>query len=55
MAENIKISQKVIHKLHLVQKFITEIYDGKQQYRPRIAFILNTLNDVITELKDNQD
>ena len=52
MAENIKVSQEIIHKLHLVQEFIADIDDGEKQYRSRIAFILNTLNDVITELKD---
>lgn len=55
MAKNIKVSQEIIDKLRLVEKFISDIYYGKQQYKPRIAFISNTLSDVIKELKGSQD
>lgn len=54
MVESSKVSQEIIQKLHLVQEFLDDVYDGKQQYRARIAFISNTLNDVIIELEDKQ-
>lgn len=54
MAESIKVSKEIINKLRLVQEFITAIYSGEQQYKPRIAFIASTLDDVITELKGKQ-
>jgi len=51
MVGDIKISQKIIDDLNLVQEFIDELYNGRQQYRDRMAFIANTLDDVIKELK----
>ena len=55
MAENIKVSQEIIDKLHLVEEFIGDIYMGKEPYKARIAFISNTLSDVMKELKGSQD
>ena len=51
MTKKSKINQGIINKLDLVQKFIDEIYFGKQQYKPPIVFISNTLNGIITDLK----
>lgn len=51
MAEGIKISQEIIDKLNMVQEFLDDLNSGRQQYRGRIAFIGNTLDDVIKELK----
>ena len=55
MAGDIKIIQESIDKLNIVQEFIDALYYGKQQYRERIAFIANTLNDIIKELKTIQE
>lgn len=52
MAEKIEISGEVIYKLQLVQEFITGLYFGRRYYKDRIVFILNTLDDVIKQLKD---
>ncbi len=54
MAENNKTNQELIHKLQLVQEFLGDLYAGRRQYRPRIAFISNTLDEVITQLQDKQ-
>ena len=51
MASDIKISQEIIDKLNMVQEFIDELYYGKQHHKPRIAFMTNTLSDIIKELK----
>lgn len=51
MAKQIKIRQEIIDKLRLVEEFIGKVYDGKKQYKSRIAYIANTLNDIITELE----
>jgi len=51
MVENTKVSREIINKLRLVEKFIDDLYFGKQQYKPRIAFIGNALSDVIAELE----
>lgn len=51
MAKNIKIDQRIIDKLNLVEEFIDDLYFGKEPYKDRIAFIANTLSDVINELK----
>ncbi len=51
MVGDIKISQELINKLNIVQEFIYVLYSGRQQYKDRIAFIANTLGDVIEELK----
>lgn len=55
MVGDIKISQELIDKLNMVQEFIDDLYSGKQQYRDRIAFIANTLDDVIKKLKTIQE
>jgi len=55
MVGDIKISQEILDKLNMVQEFIDDLYSGKQQYRDRIAFIANTLDDVIKELKTIQE
>lgn len=51
MAKNIKIDQRIIDSLNLVEEFINDLYFGKTPYKERIAFIANTLNDVVNELK----
>ena len=54
MVGDIKISQEIIDKLNMVQEFLSALDSGRQQYRGRIAFIANTLDDVIKELKTIQ-
>ena len=54
MGGDIKISQELIDKLNIVQEFIDELYEGRQHYKDRIAFMANTLGDVIEELKTIQ-
>ena len=55
MVGDIKISQEIIDKLNMVQEFLGALNSGRQQYRERIAFIINTLDDVIKELKTIQE
>lgn len=55
MAGDIKISQEIMDKLNVVQEFIDELYFGRQHYKERIAFVGNTLNDIIEELKTSQE
>jgi len=55
MASDTKISQELIDKLNMVQEFLDALNSGKQQYRGRIALMINTLDDVIKELKTIQE
>ena len=55
MVNDIKTSQKILDKLDLVQEFIDDLYWGRRHYKERIAFIANTLNDIIEELKTVQE
>ena len=55
MAGDIDISQENIDKLTMIQEFIDELYSGKQHNKPRIAYISNTLNNIIKELKSIQE
>ena len=54
MVKSINDSQEIIHKLHLVQEFMINMYNGEKQYKSRISFILRTLDDVIAELEGNK-
>lgn len=55
MVGDIKITQELIDKLNMVQEFIDELYYGRQHTKERIAFIANTLSDIIKELKTIQE
>lgn len=55
MVGDIKVSQEIIDQLNMVQEFPGALNSGRQQYRDRIAFIANTLDDVIKELKTIQE
>ena len=55
MVGDIKISQELIDKLNMVLEFIDALYEGRQQYKDRIAFMANTLSDIIKELKTIQE
>jgi len=54
MTESTIDNQEIVHKLHLVQEFITNIYNGRRQYKARNAFISNELDDLIVALEGKQ-
>ncbi len=55
MVDDIKTRQEIPHKINLVHEFVDGLYWGRQHYKERIAFIANTLNGVIEELKTVQE
>lgn len=55
MVSNTKIDQGIIDKLKLVEEFLGGLYAGKRAHKDRIAFISNTVRDVIDEIEVKQD